>query len=78
MVFANPAIVHRGMYAGRGIIAPNSKFHPDFVDDRGYLPVEWWVMSSTEARNAVARRNEGHMTHSHDQNENSQLDCLHN
>ena len=59
VVFARPAIVYRGMYAGRGIIAPNSKFNSDMTDFRGYLPVEWWIMSSTEAKNATPLLNEG-------------------
>ena len=59
VVFARPAIVHRGMYAGRGIIAPNTQSSNDTVDERGYLPVEWWIMSSTEAKNAVPVENEG-------------------
>jgi hypothetical protein len=47
------------MYSGRGIIAANTQFSPDLVDDRGSLPVEWWIMSKTEARNAIPRKNEG-------------------
>ena len=47
------------MYSGRGIIAPNTEFHPDLVDSRGYLPVEWWVMSKAEAKNAEPKENEG-------------------
>ena len=47
------------MYTGRGIIAPNKEFSPDLVDHRGSLPVEWWIMSKTEARNAKPIKNEG-------------------
>ena len=53
------AIVHRGTYAGRSILAKNSKKAPDTVDDRGYLPVEWWIMSKTEALNPVVKKGEG-------------------
>ena len=59
VIFASRAIVHRGMYSGRSIIAPNAEFSPDLVDGRGYLPVEWWIMSRTKAKNAEARANEG-------------------
>ena len=59
VVFSQPAIVYRGMYSGRGIIAPNEQFSPTLVDRRGYLPVEWWIMSKTEARNAKPIKNEG-------------------
>ena len=51
--------MHRGMYTGRGIIAPNTQPTQDMVDERGYLPVEWWIMSRTAARNAVPVENEG-------------------
>ena len=47
------------MYSGRGIIAPNTEFRPGLVDSRGYLPVEWWIMSKTEAKNAEPKENEG-------------------
>lgn len=59
VVFSQPAIVHRAMYSGRGIIAPNEQFSPNRVDRRGYLPVEWWIMSKTEARNTTPIKNEG-------------------
>ena len=29
------------------------------MDDRGYVPVEWWVMSKTVALNPICRENEG-------------------
>lgn len=59
VLFSRPAIVHRAMYSGRGIIARNTEFSPDLVDERGSLPVEWWIMSKTEARNAIPIKNEG-------------------
>lgn len=59
VLLSEPALVHRAMYSGRGIIAPNTQFSQDLVDERGYLPVEWWVMSTTEAKNAKPTKNEG-------------------
>lgn len=47
------------MYSGRGIIAANTGFHADMMDCRGYLPVEWWIMSKTEAKNSIPIENEG-------------------
>ena len=59
VIFSSPALVHRAMYTGRGIIAPNTQFTPGLVDHRGSLPVEWWIMSKTEAKNAIPVKNEG-------------------
>lgn len=59
VIFACPAQVYRAMYSGRGIIAPNTDFSPELVDSRGYLPVEWWIMSKTQAKNSVPVENEG-------------------
>ena len=59
VIFACPAQVSRAMYSGRGIIAPNTDFQADLVDSRGYLPVEWWIMSKTEAKNSIPKENEG-------------------
>lgn len=59
VVFVRPAIVYRSMYAGRGIIAPNWEFSSEMTDYRGYLPVEWWIMSHTEAKNPIPQQNEG-------------------
>ena len=47
------------MYTGRGIIALNTQFIPEMVDERGSLPVEWWIMSKTEAKNAIPVKDEG-------------------
>ncbi len=49
------------MYTGRGIIAPNTQFIPEMVDERGSLPVEWWIMSKTEAKNAIPVKDEGRL-----------------
>ena len=62
ILFSQPAIVHRKVYAGRDILAKNSRFEPEYVDSRGYVPVEWWVMSKTAAENALPKPNEG-ITH---------------
>lgn len=59
MLFAKPAIVFRQMYAGRDIVAKNSKFESGYTDDRGYLPVEWWIMSKTHAKNPKELPHEG-------------------
>ncbi len=59
ILFAEPAIVYRCQYSGRNIIAKNSKFAPGYVDDRGYVPVEWWIMSKTAAGNEKKKEGEG-------------------
>lgn len=59
VIFASPAFVGRGIYAGRGIIADNTDFKPPMTDDRGYVNVEWWIMSKTVAKNAIPLENEG-------------------
>lgn len=59
MLFAKPAIVFRQMYAGRDIVSKNSKFETGYMDDRGYLPVEWWIMSRTHAKNPKELPHEG-------------------
>ena len=59
VIFASPALVYRPMYSGRGIIAQNTAFTPDLVDSRGYLPVEWWIMSKTEAKSSIQIKDEG-------------------
>ena len=59
IVAAAPAIVRRGTYAGRDIIGPNSTYSTENVDDRGYVPVEWWIMSKTVALNPICREHEG-------------------
>jgi hypothetical protein len=59
VIFARPAIVHRNTYRGRGIIADNSRFDTLAADERGFLPVEWWIMSLTEAGNSIPKAGEG-------------------
>ena len=46
-------------YTGRSILAPNSQFAEGVVDDRGYVPVEWWLMSKTMAENEQFLAGEG-------------------
>lgn len=59
VLFGQPAIVYRTMYTGRDIIAQNSRFADGYTDDRGYVPVEWWIMSLTQAGNDIPREGEG-------------------
>ncbi|XP_065188015.1 uncharacterized protein LOC135818546 isoform X1 [Sycon ciliatum] len=59
VLLAIPAMVSREMYSGRDIIAPNSAFTADKVDHRNYVPVEWWIMSCTQAQNGVMKDGEG-------------------
>lgn len=59
VLFGEPAIVYRKMYTGRDIIAKNSRFTPEYTDERGYVPVEWWIMSLTEASNDLPKDHEG-------------------
>ena len=59
VVFAEPALVGRAMYTGRDIIAKNSRFAPGYQDERGYVPVEWWIMSMTAAGNDLPKPGEG-------------------
>ncbi len=59
IIFAEPAIVHRSKYSGRDILAKNSKFAEGYTDKRGYVPVEWWIMSKTPAENEMQKDGEG-------------------
>ncbi len=59
VLFAEPAVVYRGNYSGREIIAKNSKFAEGYTDERGYVPVEWWIMSKTPAENEISKEGEG-------------------
>ncbi|RMF75283.1 MAG: hypothetical protein D6738_04140 [Acidobacteria bacterium] len=56
---AEPAIVFRDTYRGRGILADNRTWDSAAADERGFLPVEWWIMSRTPAENTVPREGEG-------------------
>ncbi len=58
VLFAKPNIVCRGSYSGRNIIASNSDPEKD-VDERGYFPVERWILSKTVAENEKSKLNEG-------------------
>lgn len=59
VLFAEPAMVGRPSYAGRNIIAKNSAFNREMMDDRGYLTVEWWIMSKTQCLNDIQIEGEG-------------------
>ena len=58
LLFAQPSIVYRGNYLGRNLIAPNDSF-TNHADERGYVPVERWILSSTPAQNNITKQNEG-------------------
>lgn len=51
------AVVYREQYFGNDIIAENSSSHN--ADARGYVPVELWIMSTTEAENGIQVAGEG-------------------
>lgn len=59
VVRARPAIVFRDTYTGRGVLGDNRAYDSSEADARGYLPVEWWIMSLTVARNNDPRPGEG-------------------
>jgi sugar/nucleoside kinase (ribokinase family) len=59
VLFAKPALVGRHTYLGRDILALNSKLEAGYVDDRGYVPVEWWLCSTVMAGNPIEKENEG-------------------
>ncbi|WP_324716597.1 hypothetical protein U7230_14795 [Carboxydochorda subterranea] len=58
-IFALPALVGRSSYTGRDVLAPNSRLAPPYQDERGYVRVEWWIMSLTRAANDLPRQDEG-------------------
>jgi D-glycero-beta-D-manno-heptose 1-phosphate adenylyltransferase len=58
VLFALPAVVQRSTYKGRNILAQNSSYNDD-ADERGYLPVERWIMSMTQAENEIMVQGEG-------------------
>ena len=59
ILFAESSFVYRGTYSGRDIISKNSRFELSYTDTRGYVPVEWWVMSLTQAENEKRIDGEG-------------------
>eukprot|EP00036_Acanthoecidae_sp_10tr_P013983 CAMPEP_0206287296 /NCGR_PEP_ID=MMETSP0106_2-20121207/1035_1 /ASSEMBLY_ACC=CAM_ASM_000206 /TAXON_ID=81532 /ORGANISM="Acanthoeca-like sp., Strain 10tr" /LENGTH=408 /DNA_ID=CAMNT_0053717829 /DNA_START=88 /DNA_END=1312 /DNA_ORIENTATION=+ len=44
---------------GRNLLAKNSEFSAETTDERGYVTVEWWIMSKTQCLNDVQRDGEG-------------------
>jgi pantothenate kinase len=46
-------LVCRGSYCGRDLLGANSSPDAKGADERGYLPVERWVASTTEAENPL-------------------------
>lgn len=59
ILFAEPAIVWRENFSGRDVIAKNSRFIDEYTDERGYVPVEWWVTSTTAADSQIEKKDEG-------------------
>ncbi len=59
ILFAEPAMVWRGTYRGRGILASANDLTGLQTDARGYVKVEWWVMSMTAAENPIPVPGEG-------------------
>ncbi len=59
VLFAEPNLVYRNTYTGRGLLGKNQRLGEGDADDRGYVPVEWWIMSAAEADNPVPRAGEG-------------------
>lgn len=57
VLITKSTVVYRESYFGNDIIAPNSS--PDTADSRGYVPVELWIMSATEAENTIRVAGEG-------------------
>jgi len=58
ILFAKPSLVGRHTYKGRDILAPNSDIALH-GDERGYVPVEWWISSTVSAGNPILKDNEG-------------------
>jgi hypothetical protein len=58
LLFAKPSLVGRHTYLGRNILAPNSNLEEN-GDERGYVPVEWWISSIVSAGNPILKENEG-------------------
>ena len=54
---AQSSLVYRNTYFGNNIIAKNSSILES--DDRGYVPVELWIMSMVEAENTKKKVGEG-------------------
>lgn len=50
-------IVCRESYSGNDVIAKNSS--KEYADERGYLPVEHWIMSTVESQSRLAYPGEG-------------------
>lgn len=57
VLLASRSMVFREMYNGRNVLAPNASAAN--ADSRGYVPVERWIMSKTEAENPVCKEGEG-------------------
>ena len=64
VLLSKQCIVNRITYTGRNILGYNDSIDPKDKhrtnqDHRGYVPVESWILSHTEAVNAIPIKNEG-------------------
>ena len=51
VVYIQPAVVYRGTYCGRNLLGLNVTPNAADQDERGYVPVERWLVSPFEAEN---------------------------
>lgn len=58
VLFCERSLVGRGSYCGRNLLAPNSDVK-QHGDERGYVLVERWILSVTQAGNEIIKENEG-------------------
>lgn len=59
LLFTLPELVFRNTYTGRGILADNKSVESPGADFRGYVPVERWITSVTQAENIHQIEGEG-------------------
>ena len=59
VLFAHSAIVWRSTYRGSGLFRAAAKACPESAGRPGYRPVEWWIMSATDAENQLSVEGEG-------------------
>ena len=57
ILFGEETIVYRGSYNGNNFLGKNSS--DEEPDQRGYWPVERWILSLVEAQNPVKLTGEG-------------------
>lgn len=59
VLFAHSAIVWRSTYGGSGLFQAAAGARPEYAGRPGYRPVEWWIMSATDAENQLSVEGEG-------------------